>query len=131
LASCTRGGHVMSKFSVSGKAMAAALFLAGAAFVHAQGTAIVSQSSDAKELQLYKSPSRNDRAAMIPAQGFPWTVKSKSKGFYEVSTPGGSGWINAMDVRTEPQASVVCSVPPAGMHVARSLNASSDRCKQP
>ncbi|SAL68901.1 hypothetical protein AWB68_03902 [Caballeronia choica] len=115
----------------SGKVLAAALLLGAACAAHAQNADIVSQMGGEKEIRLYKSPSKKDFAGMIPAQGFPWKVKSKSKGFYEVATPAGSGWVNSLDVNTAPTAMVVCTVPPGSKSIAGSMNASSDRCRQP
>ncbi|KND57475.1 hypothetical protein BVER_05810c [Candidatus Burkholderia verschuerenii] len=107
----------------------AALALTAASFAHADGPRILSANpADAKELTLYRTPSRSDAAGKIPAQGFPWTVLSKSKGFYQVSTSQGSGWVSAMDVRAELTASVVCSTPPATQHIAGNMNAGSARC---
>jgi hypothetical protein len=117
----------MKMIPISCKAVVTALALAGAGLAHAQGTDIV--SANEQEIQLYKSASLSEAAAKIPAKDFPWKIQSKSKGFYQVTTPGGSGWVNAMDVRTAPAATVVCSTPPTSAHVAGSMNASTPRCK--
>lgn len=104
----------------------AMLALTGTALAHAEGTDIVSASES--EVQLYKGPSIAETGTKIPAKGFPWKVVSKSKGFYQINTASGSGWVNSMDVRTAPATTVVCSTPPAAAHVAGSKNAGTPRC---
>jgi hypothetical protein len=111
---------------ISRNAVLAMLALTGAALAHAQGTDIVSASQ--QEVQLYKGPSIAETGAKIPAKNFPWKVVSKSKGFYQINTASGSGWVNSMDVRTAPATTVVCSTPPAVAHVAGSKNAGTPRC---
>jgi hypothetical protein len=107
----------------------AALTLTAASIAHADGARIVSaNAADAKEVPLYLSPSRSDSAGKIAAQGFPWPIQSKSKGFYQIATPQGSRWVSAMDVRAELTATVVCSTPPATQHIAGNMNAGSARC---
>jgi hypothetical protein len=119
----------MKSMPLTFKLTMAALALTAASIAHADGARIVSaNSADAKELPLYHSPSRGEPAGKIAAQGFPWTIQSKSKGFYQINTPQGSGWVSAMDVRAELTASVVCSAPPATQHIAGNMNAGSARC---
>lgn len=117
----------MKMNSILRGAQIAMLALGSAGLAHGQGTNIVSASGS--EVQLYKGPSLGETGAKVPAKGFPWTINSKSKGFYQVNTPGGNGWVNAMDVRTAPATTFVCSTAPTSEHVAGSKNAGTPRCQ--